>query len=54
MFDGEVSQVSADATEKSNQQQQNSADANASTTTTPSTYKTIVKLKQQSLSIDSN
>ena len=54
MLDGEVTQVSADATDKPNQQQKNSADANDSNTTTPSTYKTIVKLKQQALNIDSN
>ena len=52
MLDGEVTQVSADATDKPNQQQQNNADANTATATTPSTYKTIVKLKQQHLKID--
>ena len=54
MLDGEVTQVSADATDKPNQQQQNSADSNNASTTTPSTYKTIIKLKQQNLSINSN
>ena len=52
MLDGEVEQVSADATDKPNQQQQNNADSNTNATTTPSTYKTIVKLKQQHLKID--
>jgi hemolysin D len=52
MLDGEVTQVSADATDKPNQQQQNNADANMNTATTPSTYKTIIKLNQQHLTID--
>ena len=52
MLDGEVTQVSADATDKPNQQQQNNADSNNATTTTPSTYKTIIKLKQQNLKTD--
>ena len=52
MLDGEVTQVSADATDKPNQQQQNNADSNTNTASTPSTYKTIVKLKQQHLTID--
>jgi hemolysin D len=48
-----LQQVSADATDKSNQQQpQNNTEASNSSQINPSSYKTIVKFKEQHLKID--